>query len=394
MKLSQPNNLLKNKISTFVGGLFLVAATVTSAAQLEKEFFLTSEAIYMSNPSYAGTDEQSVGIFMIQPELKLTYLDELDKFYLNSLLSVYRNSNENVFPDRENPTVIFGWERELRTGLVGLEVGYNEQTAVNAVLQRVGDDANNFIGTGGLFQNEIRTLNVNGRWNYEINDRFTIKNTAFYNDVTNSERSSADLVNAGIGFVDFQTMGITSRLLYLVSQRLSAYTELGYENFKPDFNGFDDTKITRARVGAVSLPFEGAEVDANIGMFRSSGQQSGSGLLLQLKGTYEQERMLYEANVSRDLQASGINGVQEMDLIFLQASYLLSEVQTVGAKISHQKTKQDIGLIGDITFQEMGVFYEHQFEQFSVRVDAIRSELNNFDNNQVGIKVIYGGLVF
>lgn len=394
MKLSQPSDLIKTKISTFIGGLFLVATTATSAAQLEKEFFLTSEAIYMSNPSYAGSGEQSVGIFMIQPELKLTYLNELDKVYLNSLLSVYRNSNEDVFPDRENPTVIFGWERELRTGLVGLEVGYNEQTAVNAVLQRVGDDVNNFIGTGELFQNEIRTLNVNGRWNYEISDRFTINNTAFYNDVTNSERSSADLVNAGIGFVDFQTMGITSRLLYLISQTLSAYTELGYEKFEPDFNGFDDTKITRARVGAVSLPFEGAEVDANIGMFRSSGQQSGSGLALQLKGTYEQERMLYEANVSRDLQASGINGVQETDSIFLQASYLLSEVQTVGAKVSHQKTKQDVGPIGDIKFQEMGVFYEHQFEKFAVRVDAIRSELNSNDNNQIGIKVIYGGLAF
>lgn len=376
----------RNKLRKFalMACLLISGQPLLVAADIQKEFFLSSDVTHQSNPTFVDQNKSPVTIFRIEPRVNLTYQTDLDKIYLNSALAIFRNSNEDFFPDRENPNVALGWEKTLKHGLFGLEASYIEDIAIFELLNRTG------TAVGNALRNETRAKQIQAKFNHQFNDVFSIENLASYRDVTYSEPGAG-------GLVDFTMAKIDSRVLYLISPTLSSYVQLGYENFDPDqnINNLSEIDVQRIRFGALYLPSENLTVDANIGYYHANGDNSESGALVKAVATYVRERMTYNFEASRDLIAGGIFGLQKTDALVLGADYLFSEVQTIGAQFIHNKLEINTG---DIQFQSIGGYYEHTFETWVARISATRAQLDNGvtknDNNLLMASFIYGPLSF
>jgi len=383
-KLDNLKNRKKLRQFAIMASLVIGGQPLLAAADIQKEFFLSSDVTHQSNPSFNDQNKLPVTIFRIEPRVNLTYQTDLDKIYLNSALAIFRNSNEDFFPDRENPNVVLGWEKTLKHGLFGLEASYIEDTAIFELLDRTG------AATGNALRNESRTKQIQAKFNHQFNDVFSIENLATYQDVTYTEPGAG-------GLVDFTVANINSRLLYLISPTLSSYVQLGYENFDPDqnINNQSEIDVERIRFGAKYLPSENLTVDANVGYYHANGNNSDGGTLVKAVATYVRERMTYNFEASRDLIAGGIFGLQKTDALVVGADYLFSEVQTIGAQFIHNKTEINTG---DIRFQSIGGYYEHTFETWVARISATRAQLDNGvtknDNNLLMVSFIYGPLSF
>lgn len=380
------NNKPKINISWIVYSLFLVTSLASQAAEVEKEFKLTTEVTRLSNPNFVENDKSPVTVFRVAPEFNVSTATELNKFYLKSLLSFFRNSNEDVLPDRENPTIIAGWERTLASGMFGLEAYYNEDVALVQQLARVGD------ATGNTVNNEIKTKAVTAKWDHDFNAKLSMKNKLGYSDYSFSE----DTLN----LVDYRLAELGSRLIFRNTEILATYGLLGYQSFDPD--GIETSSIARLRAGVMLNPSEGLDVDANAGFYKTSGLDSMGGTEAEVLGTYTRDRFIYNFGVNRILGASGIGQFQKSHSIILGGRYLITELRTVGAEYSSSFNRAPSnpilgGVTQDIRTQYVSAFYEHGLKDWTVRLNAKFISLDNGTTrhgNEVGVALIYSPLAF
>lgn len=368
------------KLRTLVASVSLVTAISIQAAEIEKEFLLNAEVSHQSNPRFNATNRQSVTTYRVAPEFNMNVATELDRFYLKSLLSIFRNSNEETLPDRENPTITAGWEKTLASGVFGLEAYYNEDVALINQLNTLGN------ATGTQVNNEMKTRRVSAKFDHDFNSRLSIKNTASYTNVDFSAISQ--------GLVDYQATEANSRLLYHTSETLAPYVQLGFLHYDPDTTG-PNGKLSRLRFGVVTNPLDGLDIDANIGPYHTSGFDSSGGLETQVLGTYNRERINYNFSASRLITARGINQFQETSAYLLGAKYLITELRAVGAEYSNSLNQTSNQ--ADIRLQSLMAYYEHGFKDWRVRATARLMELDNGiarSNSEIGVSLIYGPLNF
>ena len=374
-------------LKLLVSSLFLFGAQHLQAAEVEKEFFLGGEVQHLSNPSYVENNKKPVTVFKIEPALNLTMATELNKLYLKSLLAIYRNSNEDVLPNRENPTLIVGWERTLSSGLFGLEAEYNETAALTEQINRLGQS------TGNNVDNQTRTKKISGKWDHDFNSRVSINNLAYYSDVSYSEKTDS--------LIDYSLAGIRSKLIYHNSEVFSTYGLLGYDQLSPD-NSDPKTKNSKLRLGFVSTPFDGVEVDVNGGLYRTSGSRSDTGFEGEVVGKHVRDRITYTMGLSRLLVPGGVNNFQKTDAFTFGAKYLLSELQSLGADYSFTRNKIDsqnqVTTVGTVRNQSISAFYAHTFKDWEARATAkfvaLDVDGSNRYGNEIGVSLIYGPLSF
>jgi hypothetical protein len=368
------------RLHWFVASLFVASSFSLQAAEIEKEFGLTTGVSHMSNPNFDTSDRRSVTVFSVSPEFNLNVATELNRFYLKSMLSIYRNSNEEAYADRENPSLTAGWEKTLASGLFGIEAYYNEDTALTNQLNTLGTSAGNDV------KNEIKTKSVTAKWDHDFNSRYSIRNQATHADYDYSEATA--------NLFDYQTSEISSRVIYHNSEVLSTYAQVGFLYYNPE-NTTENGKISRLRFGAEANIFEGMDVDANAGYYRATGLDSSDGIEAQLTGTYTKERMVYNFGASRLITATGISQFQKTSTFVLGAKYLLSELRTVGAEYTNAFNKAPDTV--NNRQQAISAFYDHGFKDWTLRASARLMELDNGvarSGNEIGVSLIYGPLRF
>lgn len=384
MNTQQSNSSKFNlkKVCWLVSTVFLAASFNLHAADIEKEFRLTTEVTRLSNPNFVLDDKSPVTVFKIAPEFNISASSELNKFYLNSMLSVFRNSNEDVLPDRENPTIIAGWERTLASGLFGLEAFYQEDIAINQQLTTTGNAT-----AGNNVENESKTKSITAKWDHDFNATTSIKNKLSYADYS----FSADTFN----LVDYNLTDFGSRLIFRNSETLATYGLFGYQSIDPD--GIETSSIARLRAGVLLNPIEGLEVDANGGFYKTSGVDSMGGTEAEVLGTYTRDRFIYNFGVNRVLAAGGIGQFQKSSSIVLGAKYLITELRAVGAEYSNSFNRAPSNpILGsvtqDIRFQFVSAYYEHGFKDWTARASAKFISLDNGTTrhgNEIGVALIY-----
>lgn len=374
------------KICWLVSSLFLIPSFDLLAAEVEKQFKLTTEVTRLSNPNFVENDKNPVTIFRIAPEFNLTAASELNKFYLNSLLSIFRNSNEDVLPNRENPTIIAGWERTLSSGVFGLEAYYNEDVALVQQLARTDGAVGNNV------DNEIKTKSITAKWDHDFNAKLAIKNKLSYADYSFSEDT--------LTLVDYKLAELGSRLIFRTSETFATYGLFGYQSFDPD--GIETSSISRLRGGVIVNPIEGLEVDANAGFYKTSGLDSIGGTEAEVLGTYTRDRFVYNFGVNRTLGASGIGQFQKSSSFLVGGKYLITELRAVGAEYSNSFNRAPSnpvlgGVTQDIRSQYISAFYEHGFKDWTVKANAKFIALDNGTTrhgNEIGVALIYSPLGF
>lgn len=370
------------KVCWIISSAFLAASFNLCAADIEKEFRLTTEVVRLSNPTFVQDDKRPVTVFRIAPEFNISASSELNKFYLNSMLSVFRNSNEDVLPDRENPTITAGWERTLSSGLFGLEAFYQEDVAITQQLTTSG-----VATSGNNVENEFKTKSIAAKWDHDFNGTTSIKNRLSYADYS----FSADTLN----LVDYNLTDFGSRLIFRTSETLATYGLFGYQSIDPD--GIETSSIARLRAGVLLNPIEGLEVDANGGFYKTSGVDSAGGTEAEILGTYTRDRFIYNFNVNHLLAGGGIGQFQKSSATVLGAKYLISELRTVGVEYSNSFNRAPSnpilgGITQDIRFQFLSAYYEHGFKDWTVRANAKLISLDNGTTrhgNELGVTLIY-----
>lgn len=381
------NDQPKINISWIVYSLFLVTSLASQAAEVEKEFKLTTEVKRFSNPNFVENDKSPVTVFRVAPEFNVSTATELNKFYLKSLLSFFRNSNEDVYPDRVNPTIIGGWERTLASGAFGLEAYYNEDVALNQQLARTGTAT-----VGNNVENEMKTQSLTAKWDHDFNAKLSMKNKLGYSDYSFSEDT--------LSLVDYSLAELGSRLIFRNTETLATYGLLGYQSFDPD--GIETSSISRLRAGVMLNPIEGLDVDANAGFYKTSGLDSMGGTEAEVLGTYTRDRFIYNFGVNRILGASGIGQFQKSHSVILGGRYLITELRTVGAEYSNSFNRAPSnpvlgGVSQDVRMQYVSAFYEHGLKDWTVRLNAKYISLDNGTTrygNEVGVALIYSPLAF
>lgn len=386
MKTTPLNSISKvsfkpSKLYLLVSGLLGLASFGLQAAEVEREFLLNTEISHQSNPRMDATDRRSVTIYRIAPEFNMNVATELNRFYLKSLLSVYRNSNEEALPDREDPTVTAGWERTLASGLFGLEAFYDERVALTDELNTLG------TATGNRVENVLKTKRIAAKYDHDFNSRFSLKNQLSFTDNDYSETTSS--------LTDYKVSDVSSRLVYHNSETLSTYGQLGFLYYDPD-DADSNGKLSRARLGVIVNPLDGLDIDANAGFYRATGFNSSSGMEAEVTGTYVRERMSYNFSASRLITARGVAEFQKTSAYLLGAKYLISELRAVGAEYTNGYNKTENS--NNIRTQAIGAYYEHGFNQdWRLRAAARLMELDNGvarSGNEIGVTLIYGPLGF
>ncbi len=383
-------NFNKNSIKIAIASLFipsLLISTQLQAADIEKEFYLTSEITRLSNPSLVETNKSPVTVLRIAPEFNMTVASELNKYYLKSLLSVFRNSNEDVLPDRENPSINVGWERTLQSGLFGIQASYVEDVALTQLLTTAG------TAVGNNAENQIKTKTIGANLEHEFNSRFSIKNNLNYSDISFSENSDT--------LVGFTTFEAVSRLIYRNSETFATYGQLGRLQFDPD-SDVSKTKISRARIGVLLNPSDSIKIDANAGVYKATGASSFNGSEAEILATYERDRINYNFSASKLVAATGLNQVQKNITFVLGARYLLSDINSIGAEFNHTLNKTDQNFNtnisnADVRTRTLAAFYEHALKDWKFRASAKYLQLDNGitrNGNEIGITAIYGPLTF
>jgi hypothetical protein len=301
---------------------------------------------------------------------------------MDARLLVQRYSNEKVLVDREDPRLTLGWDRTYESGLFGLKADYEETTSRTTELTSTGV-FNNRDGTQ-------KTKSLLGKWQHEISPKWSVLTESGYRDII--------FDNSGtLGGYSLSDIG--SKLTYANTDKLSTSAQLTYALYRPD-DLFDNTKLSRLIFGANYQVSEGLNVEGRSGFYNLSGEQSGSGLESGVKASLTTERMLYNAELNRELVASGVGGFQKTDTLKLGVLFNVSERDRVGADYYLGKSKSDSDLnISYINYDQIGAFYERNLtNKWLTRFSASHKELSlpgvRSRGNVIGLTLVYDTLSF
>ena len=336
-----PNNFLKGSAAT--GGPnssgiiqstsfskeagFLRQVQSPEQVGLSNRIVLTSSVAHDSNPSFDDNRKSPVTMYSLIPNLLVDYTGEINNLYLDASLIVQRNSNEDVFPDRDDPNLALGWSRTYASGIYGVYARYSQFVSRIAEITTTGEFAGNLDG-----ESTQRERVFGGRWQHTIAPRWNVLTTGEYIKTAFS---------GGVNQVDFGLVDLRSRLNYNFTERLDTYVLAGYTKIAPD-SVLEDAKLSRVALGADYLISDALTGSLRAGQYRVSGAQSESDWEAGVRLAYDTGRMLYTAELNREVgSAGGVGGFQKLDGLVLGWVYAISEKDNLTANYSLIKIKEN-----------------------------------------------------
>lgn len=353
-------------------------------AGFSNKILFTTSVAHDSNAALDSRDK-SVWIYSFIPRLLLDYTGEANSYYLDAALLVQRHSNEQILTDREDPTLLLGWDRTYESGVFGLYANYNESSSRGEELRTSGV----FSGSDGS-DNTERVRRYGARWEHVIAPRWSLS--------TNGEYAKENFSGGGVALIDFTSLDLRSKLNYAYTERLDTSLQIGFAQIRPD-QTFRDTDLTRLALGADYQLSEALKVSSRAGVYNLSGRQSDTDWEAGVQVRYQAGQMGYVAELNRELGTASIGGFQKSDTFRLGWLYDISELDKLNVNYAFVKFKQDaqVGLLKSET-QEIGAFYDRILRgnwrgQANITYRENKRDSRN-DGNIVGVSLIYDGLSF
>lgn len=350
-----------------------------------KKIVLTTSLVHDSNPALDDSLKRSVWIYSLAPQLLLDYTGEVNNLYLDAALQVQRNSNEEVLVDRDDPRLGMGWSRTYESGMYGVYANYSQFVSRAAEIAATGVFTGNLDG-----ESTQRNRTFGGRWQHTIAPRWSVLTTGEY--IKTAFSGGVDLIGFGIG-------DVRSRLNYEFNERLDTYVQLGYSKITPDDTS-EASKLARLALGANYQLSEALTVSSRAGMYRTTGAQSESDWEAGVQLGYEAGRMVYVAELNREVAGAVIGAFQKSDLFRLGWLFNRSEVDRFSVNYTLIKLKEDeMGLLPENQLQEVNALYDRTLGgSWRGQANIIFREQSRTgfrsDGNVVGVTLIYDGLSF
>ena len=364
----------------------LTAATLclmsfgVAATSWETAVALPMRVEHDTNPNLDSQDSKAVTRTILTPDYRLTGVSDNDQLQFAFGMHVERSSDLSVLPDREDPNLKLGWQREHEKGEFGLLAKYEESSSLITGLEETGTQANK--------DSTRKAHTLAGNWSTELTERNTLETDSAYSVVTftDGDESQTD-------YDDFSA-GLTWR--HSLSERLEPFARLAATRYEPKGQGTDENNAesSTSYSPAVGVKFEMSEQFQ--GTLRGGGNKvsnSSGGLNWQggLDLRYTGERSDIYLDAGRSTVVSNENGFTEVKHLRAGFSYAISELTSSGFDASWQDNQGDqpntMQVYSAWISNELSPFWTTRL--FYTYKQREENGLENANGNVIGLSLIY-----
>lgn len=296
-------------VATFamVGASFF-SSNANAAIVLEHGGTVAVSTVYHSNLQFADDKEkESVYLYSIVPEYKLTALDGNNKWFGTIGVNLERSSNDRVAGRREDPFANIGWEHAFEHSKLVLQADYAKESTRTT----------QFDQTSALTEDGTSvTKTIGAAWTFALTEKWDFIASADYEKNAFSGISELS---------DFDIRSAGGKLKYKYNEKIMPYAGVVVSQYRA--NGLTSNNINYQTYLAGSEIALGPKfkIDAYAGMalFNSSHSRDEGigGVTLE----YANNRHVLTTSLERSVFPTGLNDIEVGDQFSANYSYDLSE---------------------------------------------------------------------
>lgn len=268
--------------------------------------------------------EESVILYSLTPQYKLSALDERNKWFGNLGVQIERASDKDIAQDIENPFATLGWEHAFFLGTVSLQAEYLKQRLVNSQFGQTGVVSQN--GTS-----EFKSLT--GRWNYNFSPKWILDTNINYSDSKFQDVA---------GLAGFRELGYGAKVNYILNETISPYASFAAFDFKPDEGqGAGINKWQNYVLGTAIDISPTFDVDVSGGITNFDANVD-NGYVAAVIVNYSKNRHTITAGLQRTVFPTGEQRVETGDSFTSSYVYGLTEKSNIGVGANLTKNESDL----------------------------------------------------
>lgn len=327
----------------FVMGLTVLPSSL-SAMEYTAGFFIPVSVNYDSNIQMADSNEESVVFYNVIPRVTFVGSDGVNTINFNGSVLLQRSSDEDISEDRKDPNLGLSWARGFERGEFSLSTNYSK-TSTRVSEQRV---------TGLVFSDgSAISRSYNADLSYLISEKLTMSTGLGYQET----------VFSGAGLDDFNSKNFNVRLNYLYSEKLTPFVQFTLSRFENETNTLsneivselDNNGTSVSRNILVGFDYKASpQLDYSVAVGMNRVSSAGNGWVGNANINYViDERSTFAGSISRNVTPSGLGGFLEVDNLSLNYQYDINQKNHLGADANWSITRD----VNDSSFKRLNGFY-------------------------------------
>ncbi len=327
----------------FVLGLTVLPSSL-SAMEYTAGFFIPVSVNYDSNIQMADSNEESVVFYNVIPRVTFVGSDGVNTINFNGSVLLQRSSDEDISEDRKDPNLGLSWARGFERGEFSLSTNYSK-TSTRVSEQRV---------TGLVFSDgSAISRSYNADLSYLISEKLTMSTGLGYQET----------VFSGAGLDDFNSKNFNVRLNYLYSEKLTPFVQFTLSRFENETNTLsneivselDNNGTSVSRNILVGFDYKASpQLDYSVAVGMNRVSSAGNGWVGNANINYViDERSTFAGSISRNVTPSGLGGFLEVDNLSVNYQYDINQKNHLGADANWSITRD----VNDSSFKRLNGFY-------------------------------------
>lgn len=339
----KPSEKKANLPILFVMGLTILPSSL-SAMEYTAGFFIPVSVNYDSNIQMADSNEESVVFYNVIPRVTFVGSDGVNTINFNGSVLLQRSSDEDISEDRKDPNLGLSWARGFERGEFSLSTNYSK-TSTRVSEQRV---------TGLVFSDgSAISRSYNADLSYLISEKLTMSTGLGYQET----------VFSGAGLDDFNSKNFNVRLNYLYSEKLTPFVQFTLSRFENETNTLsneivselDNNGTSVSRNILVGFDYKASpQLDYSVAVGMNRVSSAGNGWVGNANINYViDERSTFAGSISRNVTPSGLGGFLEVDNLSVNYQYDINQKNHLGADANWSITRD----VNDSSFKRLNGFY-------------------------------------
>ena len=339
----RPSKIKANLPILLVMGLTVLPSSL-AAMEYTAGFFIPVSVNYDSNIQMADSNEESVVFYNVIPRVTFVGSDGVNTINFNGSVLLQRSNDEEISEDRKDPNLGLSWVRGFERGEFSLSTNYSK-TSTRVSEQRV---------TGLVFSDgSAISRSYNAGLSYLISEKLSMSTGLGYQET----------VFSGAGLDDFNAKNFNVRLNYLYSEKLTPFVQFSLSRFENETNTLsneivselDNNGTSISRNILVGFDYKASpQLDYSVAVGMNRVSSAGTGWVGNANVNYViDERSTVAGSISRNVTPSGLGGFLEVDNLSVNYQYDINQKNHLGADANWSITRD----VNDSSFKRLNGFY-------------------------------------
>jgi hypothetical protein len=316
-------------------------------------------------------DEEGVWRLRFNPRYTLTGTAGVDEYKIGVGLNIERSSDEALSANREDPSLLLGWQRQHETGEFGITAKYDEAST------RVTELAESGLITA---DGSRASASLAGNWRALLDERSSLTADLEYKKVAYEGGFYTNYANLSGGI----------KYSRAINERIEGFLRATASRYDPEGAGLSSNNYA-AMVGFKVATSERLDWTIHAGLSRTSGADDGTGwqggFLLHYLGV----RSDLTIDIARAMNPSGEGGFAESDQVRIASGYSVDERTRVGVDVTWREykgtsanTTKQVGLWGS---HELTPFWSARLSAaYKLRDESLSAEASGY---VIGVTLVY-----